>query len=46
MKNIRPDQSDPIASGDEPQRLATILARFLVLLIVAIAILAVAWNRP
>jgi len=43
VKNIRPGQSEPIAGGEQPQQLATILVRFLVLLIVAIAILAVAW---
>jgi hypothetical protein len=47
VKDIRPGQSDDsLADGEQPQRLATILLRFLVLLVVAIAILTVAWNRP
>jgi hypothetical protein len=46
VKDIRPGQADPIAGGDQPQRLATILVRFLALLVVAIAFLTIAWNRP
>ena len=44
VKDI-PSQSEPLADGSHPQRLSNILGRFLVLLTVAIAILAVAWNR-
>jgi hypothetical protein len=43
LKNIRPGQTDPLAGGDQPQRLATILVRFLILLTIVIAILTVAW---
>jgi hypothetical protein len=44
VKDI-PSRSEPLAGDAHCQRLASILVRFLALLAVAIAILAVAWNR-
>jgi hypothetical protein len=44
VKNIRPRQSEPLAGGDHQPELATILMRFVVLLVVAIAILAITWR--
>jgi hypothetical protein len=45
MESIRPDNTDPIPSRGEPQNVGTILIRFVGLLIVAVAILAVIWLR-
>jgi hypothetical protein len=45
VKSIRPTTTEPIAGNDPPQRLSTILARFVALLAVAIALLVLAWSR-
>jgi hypothetical protein len=44
VKIVRPNQPEPITGG-KPPGMGTILLRFSVLLAVAIAVLAVAWNR-
>jgi hypothetical protein len=44
VKNIRPSQSEPLAGSDQQPELATILLRFVVLLAVAVAILAIIWR--
>lgn len=45
MKSIRPNTTEPIAGNDPPQKLGTILVRFVALLAVAIALLVLAWSR-
>jgi hypothetical protein len=45
VKDVRPNTTDPIAAPPQPPGLMQILLRFIVLLSVAIAILAVAWMR-
>jgi hypothetical protein len=44
VKNIRTSQSEPLAGSDQRPELATILLRFVVLLAIAIAILAITWR--
>lgn len=45
MESIRPDTTDPIPLRSAPQNVGTILIRFVGLLIVAIAVLALIWLR-
>lgn len=45
VKSIRPNTPEPIAGNDPPQKLGTILVRFVALLAVAIALLVLAWSR-
>ena len=45
METIRPDNSDPIAMRGSPQRIGTIMIRFVGLLLVAVVVLALVWNR-
>jgi len=45
MESIRPDNTDPIPLRNAPQNIGTILIRFVGLLIVAVAVLAVIWLR-
>ncbi|WP_197033523.1 hypothetical protein [Bradyrhizobium sp. URHD0069] len=45
MKSIRPDHTDPIPLRGSPQRIGTIMIRFVGLLLVAVVVLALAWNR-
>ena len=45
MERIRPDNADPSPLRKTPQNVGTILVRFVGLLIVAIAGLAVIWLR-
>ena len=45
MESIRPDNTDPISSRNAPQNVGTILIRFVGLLVVAIAGLAMIWLR-
>jgi len=43
---IRPNETDPILGGTpQPQSLGKLLLRFILLLAVAIAVLAIAWSR-
>jgi hypothetical protein len=45
MKTIRPDNTDPIPLRTAPPRMGTIMLRFIGLLVIAIAALALAWSR-
>ncbi|SHL21771.1 hypothetical protein SAMN05444159_5341 [Bradyrhizobium lablabi] len=45
MKSIRPDNTDPIPLRTAPPRMGTIMLRFIGLLVLAIAALALAWSR-
>jgi hypothetical protein len=45
MESIRPDNRDPIPLRSAPQNVGTILIRFVGLLIVVVAVLAVIWLR-
>ena len=45
MKTIRPDNTDPIPVQRSPHRMGTIMLRFAGLLLVAMVVLALAWNR-
>jgi hypothetical protein len=45
MEIIRPDNTDPIPLRRSPQRMGTILFRFVGLLLVAVVVLARAWSR-
>ena len=44
MKSIRPDTSDPIPLRSPPQRMGTIMIRFVGLLFLAVVVLALAWR--
>lgn len=45
MQTIRPENADPIPLREPPQRMGTIIIRFVGLLAVAIAVLALIWSR-
>jgi hypothetical protein len=45
MENISPDNADPIPLRNAPQNVGTIMIRFVGLLVVAIAGLAMIWLR-
>jgi hypothetical protein len=45
MQSIRPDNTDPIPLRHAPPRMGTIMIRFVGLLLVAVVILVLAWNR-
>jgi hypothetical protein len=45
MKSFRPDNTDPIPLRTAPPRMGTIMLRFIGLLVIAIAALALAWSR-
>ena len=45
MKSIRPDNTDPIPLRTAAPRMGTIMIRFVGLLVIAIAALALAWSR-
>jgi hypothetical protein len=45
MQSIRPDNTDPIPLRQSPPRMGTIMIRFVGLLIVAVALLALVWSR-
>lgn len=45
VKSIRPNTTEPIAGHEPPQKLSTILVRFVALLAVATALLVLAWSR-
>ena len=44
MKTIRPENTDPIPSRVAPQRMGTIMIRFVGLLLVAVVLLALVWR--
>jgi hypothetical protein len=45
VQTIRPDNSDPIPLRSSPQNMVTIMIRFVGLLVVAVVVLALIWNR-
>jgi hypothetical protein len=45
VKTVRPNTTDPIPVRTSPPNIATIMVRFVVLLGVAVALLALAWSR-
>jgi hypothetical protein len=45
MESIRPDNSDPIPLRHSPPGLGSLVIRFVGLLTVAVAVLALAWSR-
>jgi hypothetical protein len=45
VKSIRPNNPDPIPLRVAQPRMGTIMIRFVVLLFVAVALLALAWSR-
>ncbi len=45
MKTVRPDSTDPIPLRNTPPGMGTIIIRFFGLLLIAVAVLALAWNR-
>jgi hypothetical protein len=45
VQTIRPDNSDPIPLRNSPQRMGTIMIRFVGLLVIAVVVLALIWNR-
>jgi hypothetical protein len=45
METIRPETTDPIPLRRAPQRMGTIMVRFVGLLVIAIAAMALLWSR-
>jgi hypothetical protein len=45
METIRPENTDPIPLQASPQRMGTIMIRFVGLLAVAVVVLALIWSR-
>jgi hypothetical protein len=45
MKTIRPEGPAPIPLRQSPQRMGTIMIRFVGLLVVAVVVLALLWMR-
>jgi hypothetical protein len=45
MKSVRPDAADPIPQRTSPPRMGSIIVRFVGLLLLAIAALAIVWLR-
>jgi hypothetical protein len=45
VQTIRPDNSDPIPLRNSPQSMGTIMIRFVGLLVIAVVVLALIWNR-
>ena len=45
MKSIRPDTTDPIPVRNVAPRMGSIIVRFVGLLLIAIAALAIVWLR-
>jgi hypothetical protein len=45
MKTVRPDNSDPIPLRTQPHNVATIMIRFVGLLLAATLVLALIWSR-
>ncbi|MGJ4886294.1 MULTISPECIES: hypothetical protein [unclassified Bradyrhizobium] len=45
METIRPHNTDPIPLRPKPQRIGTIMVRFVGLLVVAMAIMVLIWSR-
>lgn len=45
MKSVRPDTSEPIPLRSPPHNMATIMIRFVGLLVAAVLVLALIWSR-
>jgi len=45
VKTVRPNTADPIPVRNTPPKMGTIIVRFVGLLFVAVALLALAWSR-
>jgi hypothetical protein len=45
MQSIRPDSTDPIPLRTSPHGMGTIMIRFVGLLVIAVVVLGLAWNR-
>jgi len=45
MNSVRPDSANPIPLRTSPHRVGTIMIRFVGLLFLAVAVLALAWSR-
>ena len=45
MQSIRPDSTDPIPLRTSPHGMGTIMIRFVSLLVIAVVVLVLAWNR-
>jgi hypothetical protein len=45
MKSVRPDTTDPIPLRSSAPAMATIIIRFVGLLIVTVIVLALVWSR-
>jgi hypothetical protein len=45
MKSVRPDNTEPIPLRTAPPPMGTIMIRFVGLLFVAVAVLALIWSR-
>ncbi len=45
MESVRPDNTDPIPLRPSPQSMGSIMIRFVGLLLVSVAVLALIWNR-
>jgi len=45
VKTVRPNTTDPIPVRTSPPKMGTIIVRFVGLLAVAVALLALAWSR-
>jgi hypothetical protein len=45
MQNVRPENTDPLPMRSSPPRVGTIVIRFVGLLIVTVAALALVWSR-
>jgi hypothetical protein len=45
MKSVRPDNTDPIPLRNTPHNMATIMIRFVGLLVAIVVILAILWSR-
>jgi hypothetical protein len=45
MKSVRPENTDPIPLRSAPPAMGTIMIRFVGLLAVAVAVLALIWSR-
>jgi hypothetical protein len=45
MKSVRPDNPDPIPLRSAPPGMGTIMVRFVGLLVVAVVVMVLVWNR-
>jgi hypothetical protein len=45
MQSVRPENTDPIPLRSSPHSMGTIMIRFVGLLIAAVVVMALIWNR-